>query len=168
MSIYHPEISESFAIEFPRRNNHNFESKKQILEREFDHSRNKVVIGRQIPYRVASPEDLIVPKLVRVINSLERFPELNKILPRELKSLSDEEVKLKLKKVNSLRREAMISPGDVGLAGELRFLSDLYDIWVLSRVTGYHEDYFKQVEGDWISINSKPELKRKIYEVIIP
>ena len=40
------------------------------LERELEHGRNKIIYGAN--FVVAAPEDIVVPKLVRGVGTLER------------------------------------------------------------------------------------------------
>ncbi|MEK6819369.1 MAG: hypothetical protein AABY10_05555, partial [Nanoarchaeota archaeon] len=90
--VVNSESKEGLAIEFPRRSNESFQKRKSMLERELNNSRKKIIEERKISYRVACPEDLVVPKLVRSINSLGRNPDLEKLIPDKLEGLSYEDV----------------------------------------------------------------------------
>src|SRR3989344_5848691 len=63
------------VIEFPRRNGDNYIKRQERLEREMENTRIKIIEDRSQAYRVSSPEDIIVPKLVRGVNSLSRNPD---------------------------------------------------------------------------------------------
>ena len=166
--VYDSKTEDGLAVEFARRNKNNFEKRQNILQRELENSKSKIIEGRTKTYRVACPEDLAIPKLVRLINSLDRTPELEALLPDSLKSLSNEDIKKTLKKIANLREETMISSGDVGLAEKLRFISDLYDVRALAEITGFNDDYFNKIEKEWLSIDSKPEIRERIFDVTLP
>jgi len=159
---------ESLAIEFARKNENSFQKRKKMLEREFDHTKTKIIEGRDKTYKTACPEDLVIPKIARSINSLYRNSSLNKFLPSRLESLSNEDVRRALEEIRFLREEAMINPGDVGIAEKLRFVSDLYDARILAEITGFNEDYLKLIEKEWLTINAKPKLRDKIFNVTFP
>lgn len=158
----------SLAIEAPKKNTANIENNRKMLERELKNSRTKVIEGRENVYRVVAPEDIAVPKLVRVINTLIRSPYLGGSLPKELESLSDEEIERKLEKINELRAEAMHNPGDIKLAERVRFVSDLYDIRILSELTGFNQTYLSEAEKDWDTIGREPKLRKRILKAIFP
>ncbi len=166
--VYDRKTEDGLAIEFARRNKNNFQKRQNILEREFENAKSKIIEGRTKSYTVACPEDLAIPKLVRLINSLERSPRLEELLPDGLKSLSNEDIKKTLRKIADLREETMISSGDIGLVEKLRFISDLYDVRALAEITGFNDDYFNKIEKEWLSIDSKPELRKRIFEVTLP
>ncbi len=159
---------ETLCLEFARRSEENFNKNREMLERELDYSRKKIVEGRDSVYSVACPEDIVVPKLLRLINSLERNPEFMNYVPPKLQSLSEEAVKERIDMINEFREEAVSNPGDPYLAGKLRFISDIYDIRILSELTGFNESYFSRSEKDWRDIAEKPELRNKIFEVSLP
>lgn len=158
----------SSCLEFVRRNKQNFEKHKKRLEREFENSKMKIVEGRQVSYRVSSPEDIAVPKLVRVIDSLERNPNFIYFVPIQLKPLSEEEVEKRIRLINDVRAEAVANPGDPYLAEKLRFISDIYDIRILSELTGFNEKYFVRAEKDWYTICKNPKLRDRIFESLLP
>jgi hypothetical protein len=105
---------------------------------------------------------------VRSINSLDRHPILNELLPDKLESLSNEDVNRALERIAWFRQEAMISPGDVSVAERLRFVSDLYDTRILAEIAGFNPDYLNKIEREWISIDSKPKIRDRIFEVTMP
>lgn len=156
------------AIEAPKRNRANIDKHEHRLQREFDNSRKKILEGRDSTYRVTSPEDIAIPKLVRLINSWKRDSYLGGFLPSELGNLTDEEVSLRLKKINELREEAMTNPGDLELAQRVRFVSDLYDIRILSELTGFNEGYWREAENDWKAIGENPKFRKRILSVVLP
>jgi hypothetical protein len=162
------EDGKSLTIDAPKRNIANIEKHKKRLEREFENARKKIVEERDATYRVTAPEDIAVPKFVRVINTLIRSPYLAGSLPPELEPLSDEDIGFKLGKINRLREEAMHNPGDIQLAERLRFVSDLYDIRLLSEITGFNENYWIKAEADWDSTKNDLKLRERIIRVALP
>ncbi|MBI2628894.1 hypothetical protein HYW74_02330 [Candidatus Pacearchaeota archaeon] len=158
----------SLTIEAPKRNINNIEKHRRRLEREFENSRTKIIEGRDGSYRVTAPEDIAVPKLVRVMNTLVRSPYLGGSLPVELEPLSDEDIERKLYKISELRAEAMHNPGDIQLAERVRFVSDLYDIRILSELTGFNEAYWREAEKDWDSIGNEPKIRNRVLRVMLP
>ena len=140
---------ESLSIEFARRNRKNFENNRSRLEREFDNSNHKIVEERTSSYRVARVEDIVVPKLVRSIGSLVRNPFFSKYVSGAAESLSNERIGKILQKLGSMREEAMINPTDGELAETLRFISDIYDIRILSEVSGLNQAYMDLAESQW-------------------
>jgi hypothetical protein len=159
---------ERLCLEFVRRNNQSFDKHKQRLEREFDHCKRKIIEGRERTCRVTCPEDIAVPKLVRMINSLKRSPEFAYLVPPQKEHLSDEIVQGRIDQINEMREEATYNPGDPYLAERLRFISDIYDIRILSEITGFNEDYFAKAESDWRDIHTKKKLRNKIFAIALP
>lgn len=159
---------DTLCLEFARRNYDNFVKHKDRLGRELDNSRKKMIDGRESVISVACPEDIAVPKLLRLINSLERNPEFINYVPPKLQSLSKESVWERVDLINEIRDEAVSNPGDSYLAGKLRFISDIFDIRVLSELTGFNEKYFARAEKDWNDIVEKPELRDRIFSVSLP
>ena len=159
---------EGLMVEFPRRNSDNFKKRENMFEREYNNSIKKILEGRDSSYTIASPEDIVVPKLVRSINSLNRNASLERLLPERLEGFDNDEVVRVLSRIARLREEAMISPGDVELAENLRFVSDLYDVRILAEIVGYNEEYLKKVESEWRDIDKNPDLRDKIFHVTFP
>lgn len=158
----------SLCLEFMRKNKTNFEKHKDRLEREYNNSRKKIVEERDATYRVCSPEDIAVPKLVRLINSLQRNPRFIQQIPPRLESLSDEVVEKRIGVINDIRSEAVSNPGDPYLAEKLRFVSDIYDIRMLSELAGFNPEYFRRAEQDWHDIEINQGLREKIFLATLP
>ena len=146
----------------------NFKKHKNRLEREYDNTRKKIVEERKTTYRVCSPEDIAVPKLVRLINSMQRNPEFIKQIPSELESFSEEIIEKRKEVINAIRSEAVSNPGDPYLAERLRFVSDIYDIRMLSELTGFNPKYFHRAGQDWHDIKKNQELREKIFSATLP
>jgi len=159
---------ERLLIEFSRRNKESFENSKKKLERELENSKRKIVEAGESTYVVATPEDIAVPKLARSVNSLIREPELKKLLPKEKINLSEEYIKMRLDFINKFREDAMISPGDLKLAEELRLISDVYDIRVLSELAGINIDYFYESVKDWDTLSGKIPEKDMLFNFVLP
>jgi hypothetical protein len=162
------DTSDVLCLEFVRRNKKNFEKHKKRLEREFDNAREKIVEERNSTYRVCNPEDIAVPKLVRLIGTLSRNPKFMHYAPSKLESFSDEEVERRISSIADVRAEAVANPGDPLLAEKLRFISDIYDIRILSEIAGFNPEYFKKAEQDWYNIDKHSELRDKIFLVALP
>ena len=148
----------NLLIEFSRRNKKNFNNSKKRLERELEHSKKKIIEERGATYVVVNTEDIIIPKFVRCLGSLDRHPEFIEDLPSNI-PLSKEIIKGRLSLINNLREKSMGNCYDLVLFEKLRFLSDIYDIRVLSELAGINSLYFKEVSKDWTSINNHPKEK---------
>ena len=159
---------DEIILEFVRRNSNNFERHKKRLYREFENTNRKIVEGRDITYSVKRPEDIAVPKLVRLINSLTRNPSFSKYIPKKLTPLDGESIREKINKITNFRLEAMHNPADLDLAENLRFVSDLYDIRILSELVGFNEQYFKLAESDWKDLRDDNKIRNKIIQVTCP
>ncbi len=159
---------DSLTLEFARRNDQNFNKNKVRLSRELENANNKILEERDCTYRVASTEDIAVPKLVRAIGSLKRNEYFNKYIPEKIEPMDDERVKKQLTKINEIREEAMINLADFELAEKLRFLSDLYDIRILSEIAGFNEKYIRQVENDWDVLREDSKEKDKLMKSLLP
>lgn len=162
------ENNDLLCLEFVRRNKKNFQKHEKRLNREYENSRQKIVEEREATYRVCSPEDVAVPKLVRSINTLGRNQGFIHLIPSRLESLSDEEVEKRIETINQIRAEAMANPGDPYLAEKLRFVSDIYDIRILSELAGFNSEYFMEAERDWHDIEIHPIIRDKIFKVALP
>ncbi len=168
VSKSYDEGENSLCLEFMRKNKKNFKKHKDRLEREYNNTKKKIMEERKTIYRVSSPEDIAVPKLVRLINSVQRNPKFIQQIPTKLESLSGKTIKKRLEVINAIRSEAVSNPGDPYLAEKLRFFSDIYDIRILSELTGFNPEYFNRAEQDWYDIKKNQELRKKIFSAILP
>lgn len=142
------------VIEFARKSTNNFEDSAKRLDREFRNSRLKVIEGRASTCRFSSPEDIVVPKLVRDIGSLKRNRDLmNEMHTGNISPLVDADIKKYLKKIDELREQAIIHIGNPDLAERLRFVQDTYDIRILSGVVGFNKDYLENAMSEWNVLN---------------
>ncbi len=167
MIIQNKENSESLAVEVARHNEKSFQGKRKRLEKELENSKTKIIEGRTKSYRVACPEDLVVPKLVRTINSLKRNPFYSSLY-KNLTFFSDKNVIRNLEMINSIREEAMINPGDLGLAERLRFISDLYDVRMMAEITGFNESSFYEAGNNWRTLREDSQEREEIFRVALP
>ncbi len=156
------------CLEFVHRNKESFEKHKTRLEREYTNTRQKIIEGRESICRVSSPEDIALPKLVRSINSLRRDPQFINYIQSRLEPLSDEEVTQRIAAIGEIRAEAVANAGDPFLAEKLRIVSDVYDIRILSEIVGFNPEYFKTAEHEWHDINASPELRQKMFGIVLP
>gem|GEM_PF-2911642 len=159
---------ERLLIEFSRRNENSFQNSKSKLERELEHSKRKILENKQVTYVVAAPEDIIIPKLARSANSLIRNPGFGKFVRQERVGLTEESVKENLDCIADKREQAMLSPGDLNLAEELKFISDLYDIRILSELAGVNIKYFCQAAEDWKVLSHANEKTKLLFKFILP
>ena len=132
---------DNLSIEAPRRNSKNINHNIDRLNREHSNKRKKIIEERDETYFVCAPEDIALPKLVRLTNAINRSPYLLGFLPCSIEKLSDEIIKGKLKRINELREEVMRNPGDYELSERLRFKSDLFDIRILEIIRKRLERY---------------------------
>lgn len=145
---------EKLLIEFSRRNEKSFEKSKKRLERELEHSQKKSMAFANAECYVSAPEDIFVPKLVRCVSSLYRNPRFKQILPRNME-FSPEVVEKKLKSIKDLREYAMLNPGGLEIAEELRFISDIYDMSLLQDLSKIKKGYLNEVMNDWNTLSEK-------------
>ena len=156
------------CLEFARRNTQNFEKNKKKLERELDNANSKIIEGREATYKVCRAEDIAVPKLIRSIGALGRNPYLFRHISGEIGPLTEEGIKRQLKKIHELREEAMINLPNPELAEKLRFVSDLYDIRILSEITGFNERYLAEVGKEWDTFNNTSEARERLVKAVLP
>ncbi len=166
--LNHRNLSLKLLIEFSRRNPKSFKASRARLERELENVKGKILEARSVSYPVASPEDIVVPKLARLINSLIRNPAFMARLPKEKNPLSESRIAENLKAIARMREEACLVPADVESAEELRCVSDIYDIRMLSEIAGLNPLYFSRVCQDWDSVQQESPPKRIIAETILP
>ncbi|MBU1136650.1 MAG: hypothetical protein ABIG37_00135 [Nanoarchaeota archaeon] len=159
---------ERLLIEFSRRNERNFDISRKKLERELENAKSKILEERNSTYVVASPEDIVIPKLTRIINSMGRNKQLKRAIPNVKKPFSEEDIKKRLKLISELREGAMLEPTDLELAEKLRFVSDVYDIRILSELAGLNDKYFAKVCNDWNTILQKTPERDLLFESILP
>ena len=167
LNIFDPQ-GDGLCVEFSRRNEKKFKEKEKSLQREFENANNKIIEGKKGTYKVCRTEDLAIPKLVRSIGSLKRNPHFNEYLSREFSALTNEDIIRKLKKIDEKREETMINLGNPELAEELRFMSDLYDMRLLSELVGFNENYWDKVIEEWYTLKDFPQEKEKITEAVLP
>jgi hypothetical protein len=99
---------------------------------------------------------------------VKRNPQfIQQILP-QLESLSEKTIEKKKEIIDAIRSEAVSNPRDLYLAERLRFVSDLYDIRILSELTGFNPEYFNRAEQDWHDIGQNQELREKIFSATLP
>ena len=167
LDVFSPE-GEGLCLEFARRNTKNFERNKKKLERELENANSKIIEGREVTYKVCRAENIAVPKIVRSIGSLGRNPHFFRYISGEIGSLTDEGIKRQLRKIHEIREEAMINIPDPELAEKLRFVSDLYDIRILSEITGFNEKYLAEVGEEWDTFNNPSEAREKLVKAVLP
>ncbi|MEM4605417.1 MAG: hypothetical protein QW103_00035 [Candidatus Pacearchaeota archaeon] len=165
--IYENKEEEKGIIEFARRNEKNISRIIKRLEKEMENSRIKLIEGRNEVYRVSSPEDIVSPKIVRGIRTLRDYEELKEYLDTPY-PLTNERITEDLRKIEEIRSEARLLEGDLSLAARLRFVSDIYDIRVLSELTGFNKEYLKESLNRWENIKGETPEKKILFEKILP
>lgn len=169
LTFYNPSNGDAAIIEFARRNAQNFARIEARLGRELRNARNKVLEERGATYIVSSPEDIVVPKIVRGIGTLKRHLEFFEQLPSDnLLPLTSENIAENLRRIKRLRDEAVIHIGSPELSERLRFESDIYDINSLSRITGFNLDYLKESMKDWSILNERSRENMKLVGYLFP
>jgi len=161
-----PETNDNLVIEFGRKNDKNFEKNRRHIERELNNARKKMIGDRYGTYSTLAPEDLILPKLSRCVNTANRRADLkNKVTTYEMPFI-EEFIQRRLKNIQELRKNAIFNLGDPLIAEELRFVSDLYDIRILSELVGYNEDYLNEASKDWAALNEESSQKANILRIL--
>jgi len=160
--VYNPKTEDKMAVEFSRKNIKNFEKHEKHIERELENSRKKIVEDRFKTYTVIAPEDLVLPKLTRSINTLKRREDLAKKMDLVMEGYSHKT----LKDILKLREEAMFNLGNTRIAEELRFFSDLYDMKILSELVGYNEDYLNTASNDWETLKEDASQKQILLAIL--
>ena len=156
------------VIEFARRNDQNFKKRESILRRELANTRVKTIPGRDHTYRVASPEDIAMPKVVRSVGSLDRNDDFVGYLDEELTSMSEGEIITRLNRIGELREEAMMHLSNPYIAEKLRFISDIYDVRILSQVSGFNENYLNRVIEDWEVLKNPSQNRDLLFKCLLP
>lgn len=167
LNVFDPQ-GDGLCIEFSRRNEKKFKEKEKSLQREFENTNNKIIEGKKGTYRVCRTEDIVIPKLVRSINSLRRNLHFNGFFSRGFDVLTDEGISEQLIQIDEKREEAIINLPNPDLAEELRFISDLYDIRLLSELVGFNKNYWDTVSGEWNTLNEFPKEKERLTNAILP
>ncbi len=169
LTFYDPDTHQASVIEFARRNAQNFGRIQTRLTREYQNARNKVVEERDARYTVSSPEDIVVPKILRGIGSLKRHPAFFYLLSSgEAFPITSGDVEKNLQKIRALRGEAVIHIGDPDLCERLRFESDLYDVRLLAEVIGFNPDYLAESMRDWGMLGERSDENRKLVGYLFP
>lgn len=167
--VYAKDGEGTAVIEFPRRNSNNFNRRKDRLQVEYANTRNKIVEGRDKTYKVASPEDIAVPKIVRGVGSLIRNPDFcEHVRAGRPVALSDEQVREEFGKISEVREDALLHVGDPRYAEHLRFISDIFDIRALSEVVGFNPAYLREVMNSWDVLENRSEASRLLINYLLP
>lgn len=160
-------IPHAFLIEFARRGKEYILRESKRLEREILNARKKTIEGTNLAFRVSSPEDIVVPKLVRGVGSLSRHPEFWKYLPL-FDGQGFKMIDKNLKMIGELRDEVVLNPGDPYACEKLRFIADSFDIRALSQTTGINQNYFETAINDWSKMRTYPQEKETLCSILLP
>src|SRR3989344_8251477 len=163
--------NQALLIEFSRRNPNSFERSRSRIEREIENSRKKKIEGeKDKSYTVCSPEDIVGPKLMRIVNDLKRDNRLGSYLSPYINttSFSDDFMIEKLKEINQLRDEASLNLGNEEVAGELKLSSDIYDVILLMAMAGVNEQYFDEVLQRWTCLREQTPQRDLVFRTLLP
>jgi len=169
LTFFDPSTHQAAVIEFARRNPQNFEKISARLNREYENARTKFVEERGESYAVSSPEDIVVPKIVRGIGTLKRHPEFFDNLPSDnLLPLTTDNIIEALRRIKKFRSEAVVHIGNPELSERLRFESDIYDINLLSRAVGFNPEYLRESMSDWSILEERSGENVKLVDYLFP
>ena len=157
--------SEGMVIEFLRINQNSFNNMRHILERELRNCKRKTVEGKSDVFSVLSPEDLIAPKLLRVMGTLKKYPDLVTDLAYFRNLGGDRGLKEKLTYVKNLRD---LDKPNSFFREKMKFFSDVFDIRILYEVAGFNMDYLKKAIGDWNLYGTKSTEFMTVTSNILP
>jgi len=157
---------ETILLEFSRFSPDAFEKKKNMIERELENARQKIVETREDRYRVVSPEDIAVPKFTRSVIILQRQPEYESLITPYTGPMSDELIRDTLNRNRDMKSQLLNDPENLLLYSKCRFLSDIYDIRILNELTGFNENALGEVARDWPAMNYYPEIRDKLVPLL--
>jgi len=167
--LYFNDENDGGVIEFNRRGIENFERHEHRLTRELENARLKAIPGKDLLYRVTSPEDIALPKLVRGIGTLSRNePFINKYVKGKFRSISEKEASAYLKRLDGLREDAIVHAGDPTRSEELRLVADIYDVKALTAFTGFNEAYLRIASKDWKVLNTPSKERESLIAFLVP
>lgn len=158
---------ERIIIEMSRRNDNNYENMRKIMERQAENMRYKL-LNNTIQYPVIAPEDIVLPKLVRTVNALDRNNNLIGLVSPYKRNITPEVAKKILESLDAIKYELFMTPNEFGLVDSLRFSSDIYDIKLLSLVTGLNPSYFARASEDWNDVKKDVPQKEILLKSILP
>jgi len=169
LTFFDSSTHQAAVIEFARRNPQNFDKIRTRLDREYRNARTKFVEERGESYAVSSPEDIVVPKIVRGIGTLKRHPEFFDNLPSDnLLPLTTDNIAEALRRIKKFRSEAVVHIGNPELSERLRFESDIYDINLLSRAVGFNPEYLRESMSDWRILEERSGENIKLVSYLFP
>lgn len=149
---------DKILIEFPRKNLKNFMSCEKRVLRELENARLKSLTKKEgVSYKVSSPEDIILPKLVRLINASERGMKFKRGSPKEI-----------FNHLSELREDAIYHIGNNEFAVNLKVNADAYDVLVLYSQVGINVNYFICAANDWNSLKKDSQDKKEILDFLLP
>ncbi len=157
------------VIEFARRSRQNLEERRDILMREKANVRKKILEERDVTYEVCSPEDIVVPKMLRDVRALMRNHEFCEYIQSgKPVPLTEEGVKKALEKIQEYRDEAVLHAGNPELSERLRFISDIFDIRILSEIVGFNDKYLKEAIGSWNGLRDRTPARDLLFNYLLP
>lgn len=166
--LYFDKNGDAGVIEFSRRSMNRFLRTEKRLQREMDNTRLKTIHGKEKKYRVSSPEDIALPKIVRGVGTLTRNPDFMHYISSRIKPMNEQHKDYYLNSIKKLRQEAIVHVGDPARAEELRLVADIYDVRSLTDTVGFNENYFKDAANDWNVITNPTNERNKLISFLTP
>jgi hypothetical protein len=159
--FYSNDVKGSAVLEFSRRNEKSFNKKRKSLERELEQGRRKTISGTNCI--VAAPEDIVVPKLVRGVGTLERNPESYS----DIKQVFNTEVDL----LHALQyvigdRAVATESGDQKRCEQSRLKADIYDVLALADSSGFNALYLRQVIEEWDKMRNSSQERDFLFDLV--
>jgi len=165
--VYEAYISDddnNLVLQVSRRSKLNFEKNKSRIKREYENG--VVQTLDKIKYKVLSPEDIILHKILRIIKYRDCYNINYTAAARE--DLSNQQKTIKhLKKelqANLTNLDPEITPRKIA---EVRALADIYDIQLLDSKVGIDKDYFKYAKADWSNKITDANKDQKLIKTLI-
>ncbi len=169
--IVYTKDENSGVIEFPVRSPANYSRWQHILEEEYLNTRRKLVEGcsSQYTYTVAGTEDIAAPKLMRSVHALKDQPPLIEDISKGLPhALSEREIIGRLEEIDEFRNTVSRDPNNMLLLRRLRFISDLYDIRILSEVPGFNERQLEKSIDLWDLLKTPSPQRDAVFRYSLP
>jgi hypothetical protein len=159
--FYSNESKGSAVLEFSRRNANSFNRKRKSLERELEQGRRKIISNTHCI--IAAPEDIVVPKLVRGVGTLERNPNLYSNIEQVFNA--DVNLLHALQYVIGDRAVATES-GDQKRCEQSRLKADIYDVLSLADSSGFNALYLHQVIEEWDKMRNSSQERDFLFELV--
>ncbi len=152
---------EEIILGFTKDNSKSFKPKQERRERKIRNGRLKTIEERGEVYRVASPEDIIFPKFVRLGKILTEFPEFSDLLDPYQHEITDGLIRSTMNTIADQRARLLVGYNRKE-DSKNRVICDSYDIRILYELPGINEDYFRESVRFWPMSSVDDNVKRKL------